>query len=159
MGICRKLGIKQDFLKPPLTPDKHALLSCQWFYIFENIGWWILVFQRTELWSENFKSCISFCQKRTHGRWDDIGIDRHSCGRAWFIVGTIRYDKHCATKLSFLDVPIIDYLGATFTLISSGLMRPSAMIQVLSMHTNFPSFLRNVKGEIDFFFLLGVPNG
>ncbi len=117
------------------------------------------MFQRTELWSENFESCINFCQKKTHSRWNDIGIDRYSRGCAGFIVGTIRYDKHCTTKLSFPDVPIIDYLGATFTLISSGLMRASAMIQALSMHTNFLSFLRNVKGEMDFFLLLGVSNG
>ncbi len=95
----------------------------------------------------------------TYGRWDNIGIDRHSRGHTWFIVGTIRYDKYCATKLSFSDVPIIDYLGAIFMLISSGLMRPSAMIQALSMHTNFPSFFRNAKGEMDYFFLLGVSNG
>ncbi len=112
-----------------------------------------------ELWLENFESCIFFCQKRMHGRWDDIGIDRHSRSRAGFIVGTIKYDKHCAIKLSFLDVPIIDYLGATFMLISSGLMRPSTMIQALSMHTTFPSFFKNAKGEIDFFLLLEVPNG
>ncbi len=116
------------------------------------------MFQRTELWLENFKFCISFYQKRTHGRWDDICIDKHSRGCAGFIVSTIRYDKYCATKLSFPEMPILDYLGATFTPISSGLMRPSAMIQALSMHTNFLSFLRNAKGEMDFFFLLKVPN-
>ncbi len=117
------------------------------------------MFQRTELWSENFESCIFFCQKRTHGRWDDIGIDRYSCGHAGFIVGTIWYDKYCATKLSFPDVPIIDYLGATFMLISFSLMKPSTIIQALSIYTNFPSFFRNAKGEMDFFLLLGVPNG
>ncbi len=103
------------------------------------------MFQRIELWPENFETCIFFCQKKTHGRWDDIGINRYNRGRAGFIDGTIRYDKHCATKLSFLEVPIIDYLGITFTLISSNLMSLSAMIQVLSMHTNFLSFLRNAK--------------
>ncbi len=56
-------------------------------------------------------------------------------------------------------MPIIDYLGATFTLINSGLIRSNAMIQALSMHTNFLSFLRNAKGEMDFFFLLEVLNG
>ncbi len=116
------------------------------------------MFQKTELWSKNFKSCIFFHQKRTHIQKDDISNNRHSCGHAGFIVSTIRYDKHCATKLSFPDVPIIDYLGATFTLINSGLMRPSAIIQVLSMHTNFTSFLRNAKGEIDFFLLVKIPN-
>ncbi len=99
-----------------------------------------------------------FLPKRTHGRWDDISINRHSRDHAGFIVGTIRYDKHCARKLLFLDVPIIDYLGATFTMINSDLMRPSAIIQALSMHTNFLSFLRNAKGEMDFFLLVGVPN-
>ena len=31
-------------------------------------------------------------------------------------------------------------------------MKLSAIIQVLSIHPNFLSFLKNIKGEIDFFF-------
>lgn len=50
--------------------------------------------------------------------------------------------------LSFFDMPMIDYLGATFMLINSGLMMSNAMIQTLSMHTNFLSFFQIAKGEI-----------
>ena len=53
-------------------------------------------------------------------------------------------------------MPIINYLGTTFMLINSGLIKPSSMIQTLSMHTNFSSFLRNVKEKIDFFFGRGT---
>ncbi len=116
------------------------------------------MFQRTELWLEIFESCIFFCQKRMYSQWDDIDINRYSRDHAGFIVSTIRYNKHCATKLSFPDVPIIDYLGIIFTLINSGIMKPNGIIQALSMHTNFLSFLRNAKEEIDFFFLLKVLN-
>ena len=60
--------------------------------------------------------------------------------------------------LSLPDMPIIDYLDIIFMLICFGLMRLNIIIQALSIYTNFLSFLRNAKGEIDFFFLIGVQN-
>ena len=62
--------------------------------------------------AENFESCISFCQKMMYSRWDNINIDRHSRSRTGFIVNTIRYDRHYATKISFPNMLITDYLGA-----------------------------------------------
>lgn len=64
---------------------------------------------KMELLPENFEFCISFYQKKTPGWWDDIGIDRHSYGYTEFIIGTIKYDKHCVIKLIFPDLAIIDY--------------------------------------------------
>ena len=63
-----------------------------------------------------------------HSRWDNIGIDRYSCSYIGFIVGTIKYDNYCVIKLSFLDILIIDYLGAIFILISFSLIRPNAIL-------------------------------
>ena len=80
-----------------------------------------------------------------HNRWNNIGIDRHSHSCTRFIVGTIKYNKHCATKLSFPYMLIIDYLDATFILISSGLMRSNTMIQTLFMHINFHLLLKMQK--------------
>ncbi len=58
----------------------------------------------------NFESCISFSQKKMHGQWNDIGIDKHSCGHVEFIINTIRYNKYYTTKLSSLNMPIINYI-------------------------------------------------
>ena len=93
-----------------------------------------------------------FLLKKDAGRWDNININKHSGDCIEFIIGTISYDKYCTIKLSFLDMPIVDYLDITITLISSDLMKPSVIIQILSMHINFLSFLRNTKRKFDFFF-------
>ena len=90
-----------------------------------------------------------------HNWWDDINIDRYNCVYPELFDNIIRYDKYYTTKLSILDMPIIDYLSTQseklaiiFTLINSGLIKPSIMIQILFIHINFISFLRNVKEQI-----------
>ncbi len=89
-----------------------------------------------------------FLLKKMRGQWNDNSIDRHSYGYVEFIVDTIRYDKHYTTKLSFIDILIIDHLNIILTLISSNLIKPSNMIQALSIYTNFLFFFRNIKKKI-----------
>lgn len=108
---------------------------------------------------ENFQSCISFYSKNMHSWWDYISIDRNNRGHAKFIVCTIKYNKYCATKLSFPDMWIIDYLGIqqrkltiTFMLINSDLMRLSAIIQALFIYINF--LFRNVNGDIAKYYIV-----